>query len=40
MKMEKMRQQIREILDEHAPYTQVEPLWTCLWTEMEEDLKT
>jgi hypothetical protein len=37
--MEQMRQQIREMLAVHAPYAQVEPLWTRLWTEMEEDLK-
>jgi hypothetical protein len=34
-----MRQQIREMLATHAPYTQVKPLWTRLRTEMEEDLK-
>jgi hypothetical protein len=38
--MEQTRQQVRETLAAHAPYAQVEPLWTRLRAEMEEDIKS
>jgi hypothetical protein len=37
--MEKTRQQIREILAANTHHAQVEPLWTRLRIEMEEDIK-
>jgi hypothetical protein len=38
-KIDKTRQQIREMLAAHARYAQVEPLWNRLRAEMEEDIK-
>jgi Skp family chaperone for outer membrane proteins len=37
--MEQTRQEIREMLATHAHYAQMEPLWTRLRAEMEEDIK-
>jgi hypothetical protein len=39
MKMEQMRQQIREMLATYAHNAQMEPLLTRLQAEMEEDIK-
>jgi hypothetical protein len=51
MKVEQTRQRIREMLaiweavistnltEAHTHYTEMEPLWIHLWSEMEDDIK-
>jgi hypothetical protein len=39
MKMEQIRQQIREMLATHGPYAKMESLWTHLQAKMEENIK-